>query len=100
MSSSALLEAGTAVLASSASKPKEIQAKDAIVDIRRGNLVHSMRNDILEKLQPGDGKEKKLPTLILYDEMGLKLFEAISFLDEVFIQWRAQLLQTLMLIFT
>ena len=88
MSSLAPPQADAATPASSATKPEERHAKVAIVDIRRNDIAHSIRNDMLEKLQPADGEEKKLPTILLYDEIGLKLFENITFLDDVPIHWR------------
>ena len=54
-----------------------------IIDIRRRELAHSMRDEMLASLQPCDGTAKKMPNLLLYDEIGLKLFEEITFLDEV-----------------
>ena len=36
-------------------------------------------------LNPGKGKERKMPTLLLYDEQGLKLFEDITYLDEYYL---------------
>lgn len=55
----------------------------AMIDIRRGDVAHSMRDEILASLQLCDGSIKKMPSLLLYDEIGLKLFEEITFLDEV-----------------
>ncbi|MCJ1283302.1 hypothetical protein MMC26_002630 [Xylographa opegraphella] len=37
------------------------------------------------KLRPAKHEEKKLPTLLLYDERGLKLFEEITYLDEYYL---------------
>jgi len=42
-----------------------------------------MYDEIIQGLQADEGKEKTLPTMLLYDEKGLQLFEAITFLDEV-----------------
>jgi uncharacterized SAM-dependent methyltransferase len=36
-------------------------------------------------LRPDAGKEKTLPTLLLYDVDGLKLFEKITYLDEYYL---------------
>ncbi len=60
----------------------------AIIDVRRIEIAHSIRDEMLASLQPCDGKGKKMPSLLLYDEIGLKLFEAITFLDEVFVGYR------------
>jgi hypothetical protein len=56
-----------------------------IIDIRRGAIEHSVLEDMMSKLQPGTGKEKQMPTLLLYDELGLKLFEDITYLDEYYL---------------
>ena len=55
----------------------------AIIDIRRRDVAYSMRDEMLASLQSCDGSAKKMPNLLLYDEIGLKLFEEITFLDEV-----------------
>ncbi|KAH0556705.1 hypothetical protein GP486_005508 [Trichoglossum hirsutum] len=56
-----------------------------IVDIRRNVIDHSILDDMLAKLQPADGMEKRMPTLLLYDSAGLKLFEDITYLDEYYL---------------
>jgi L-histidine Nalpha-methyltransferase / hercynylcysteine S-oxide synthase len=54
-----------------------------IIDIRRQTLDHSILEYIKKGLrQPG---EKTLPTLLLYDAAGLKLFEKITYLDEYYL---------------
>jgi uncharacterized SAM-dependent methyltransferase len=40
---------------------------------------------MLAKLQPAAGKEKRMPTLLLYDCAGLKLFEEITYLNEYYL---------------
>lgn len=54
-----------------------------ILDIRRSKDEFNVRRDIEIGLQPSNGREKQMPTILLYDELGLKLFEEITFLDEV-----------------
>jgi uncharacterized SAM-dependent methyltransferase len=56
-----------------------------IIDIRRETDERSILDDIRQGLRPADGKEKTLPTLLLYDEAGLKLFEKITYLDEYYL---------------
>ncbi len=56
-----------------------------VIDIRRGKIEHSLRAEIFEKLQPAPGEEKQMPTTLLYDETGLKLFEKITYLDEYYL---------------
>lgn len=56
-----------------------------IFDIRRNRTSSSLLDDIREKLRGQNGKEKQLPTILLYDEQGLKLFEAITYLEEYYL---------------
>ena len=56
-----------------------------VIDIRQERIEHSLRADLMEQLQPGIGMEKRMPTLLLYDEAGLKLFEEITYLDEYYL---------------
>lgn len=55
-----------------------------ILDIRR-NQTSSLRDELGQKLRGEQGKEKKLPTILLYDERGLKLFEEITYLEEYYL---------------
>ncbi|KAL6719159.1 hypothetical protein ACLMJK_003396 [Lecanora helva] len=57
----------------------------SIIDIRHGSLTTSLVDEIRAKLNPSDGGEKTMPTLLLYDEQGLKLFEDITYLDEYYL---------------
>jgi len=57
----------------------------SIVDIRRGEIAFSILDEMKRMLRPSAGKEKKMPTMLLYDEAGLKLFEEITFLDEYYL---------------
>jgi hypothetical protein len=56
-----------------------------IIDIRTGATEFDILHDIKSGLRPADGGEKKLPTLLLYDEAGLRLFERITYLDEYYL---------------
>ncbi|KAI9790007.1 MAG: hypothetical protein M1816_005621 [Peltula sp. TS41687] len=56
-----------------------------IMDIRRDKSQHSVRAELMEKLHPKVGEEKQMPTVLLYDETGLKLFEEITYLDEYYL---------------
>ncbi|KAL9104046.1 MAG: hypothetical protein Q9163_000943 [Psora crenata] len=57
-----------------------------IIDIRREELEHSILDDLRQTLQSsGDGAEMRIPTVLLYDEMGLKLFEDITYLEEYYL---------------
>ena len=57
----------------------------SILDIRRGELSSSLLNSIHEMLRPEEAGQKCLPTAILYDAQGLKLFEEITFLEEYYL---------------
>ena len=56
-----------------------------ILDIRRGNTSSFLLNELGEKLRGEQGKEKQLPTILLYDERGLRLFEEITYLEEYYL---------------
>lgn len=54
-----------------------------IIDIRVDTAHSDIVADIKTGLRPKDGGERTLPTLLLYSEAGLKLFEKITYLEEV-----------------
>ena len=56
-----------------------------IIDIRREKDGYSLLEDIRKGLRPTDGGGKTLPTLLLYDQNGLRLFEQITYLDEYYL---------------
>ena len=56
-----------------------------IVDIRQNKFNDSILDEIHEGLRRGPGKERTLPTMVLYDERGLKLFEDITHLEEYYL---------------
>ncbi len=49
-----------------------------IIDIRSAAVEVSLKDEILTMFHPKKGP-RKLPTLLLYDERGLQLFEDVSF---------------------
>lgn len=57
----------------------------SIIDIRQGGHDVSLLDEILQKLNPGKGQERRMPTLLLYDEHGLRLFEDITYLEEYYL---------------
>ncbi|KAH6614184.1 C-type lectin protein [Boeremia exigua] len=59
--------------------------KTEIIDIRVGSTDFDMVADIKKGLKPENGGEKRLPTLLLYDEAGLRLFEKITYLEEYYL---------------
>ena len=56
-----------------------------ILDIRRKQTLSSLRNELGKNLRGGQGEEKQMPTILLYDERGLKLFEEITYLEEYYL---------------
>ena len=56
-----------------------------IIDIRRGEVGISLLDELHRGLHVAPGEEKRLPTLLLYDEAGLLLFEKITYLEEYYL---------------
>ena len=56
-----------------------------IIDIRNGVAGFDILEGIKTGIRPKDGGEKTLPTLLLYDEKGLRLFERITYLEEYYL---------------
>ena len=56
-----------------------------IIDIRSDAAGIELKQAILRGLNPSNGEKKSLPTLLLYDERGLRLFEEITYLDEYYL---------------
>jgi uncharacterized SAM-dependent methyltransferase len=73
--------------------PTSVQAKASrtdglasdIIAIRQDQEELDLLKDIKAGLHQTDGEQKSLPTLLLYDEVGLKLFEKITYLDEYYL---------------
>ena len=57
----------------------------SIIDIRRSEVHFSILDEMHSKLHPAPGQEKSMPTMLLYDEQGLKLFEDITYLEEYYL---------------
>ncbi|KAI8624488.1 C-type lectin protein [Xylariaceae sp. FL1651] len=55
-----------------------------IIDIRRITVETGLKEEIYRLFYPTEGP-RKLPTLLLYDEKGLQLFEEITYLDEYYL---------------
>ena len=60
-------------------------ASSNIIDIRGDQDQQSLQGLIHQGLHSTDGGRKSLPTLLLYDEAGLKLFEKITYLEEYYL---------------
>ena len=59
--------------------------QSSIIDIRSDTGGIELTSEIRGALHPGNGKPKTLPTLLLYDEKGLRLFEDITYLEEYYL---------------
>ncbi|KAK4100895.1 hypothetical protein N658DRAFT_426797 [Parathielavia hyrcaniae] len=55
-----------------------------IIDIRRVAVETNLKAEVLSMFHSRHGA-RKLPTLLLYDERGLQLFEKITYLDEYYL---------------
>ena len=53
------------------------QSQVDIIDIRDGVVQFNLKEEIHHLFRPQEGY-RKLPTLLLYDEKGLQLFEDVS----------------------
>ncbi|KAL2843896.1 hypothetical protein BJY01DRAFT_191637 [Aspergillus pseudoustus] len=56
-----------------------------IVDIRENDLEFSLVHEIQKGLDPSNGTRQSMPTMLLYDSEGLKLFEKITYLEEYYL---------------
>ena len=56
-----------------------------ILDIRQEQHSSSLLNSIHDELHPEENGAKRLPTLLLYDEPGLRLFEDVTYLEEYYL---------------
>ncbi|KAG6037530.1 Ergothioneine biosynthesis protein 1 [Claviceps citrina] len=65
------------------SRPRA-QTKD-VIDIRSNKVDFNLKDALVSSFDPPDGGPRRLPTLLLYDETGLVLFETITFLDEYYL---------------
>ncbi|KHN99791.1 DUF323 domain protein [Metarhizium album ARSEF 1941] len=60
------------------SKPASKNKSDLdIIDIRSNRDDFNLKDEVARMINPKDGGARKLPTLLLYDERGLQLFEDI-----------------------
>lgn len=66
-------------------KPQSGHGNVSILDIREEELSFSLLDDIHQMLRPGEGGEKRMPTMLLYDAKGLQLFEDITYLEEYYL---------------
>ncbi|TWU75844.1 hypothetical protein ED733_005205 [Metarhizium rileyi] len=71
----------------SKSAPKHRDDLDVIdiIDIRSNKVDFNLKDEVVRMINPTDAGVRKLPTLLLYDERGLQLFEDITYLDEYYL---------------
>ncbi|QDS73380.1 hypothetical protein FKW77_007345 [Venturia effusa] len=81
----AMFESGPGLEPSTVQKTSFGLVQDNIINIRKETFDESLLEKIKKGLRPADGDEKTLPTLLLYDTQGLKLFEKITYLDEYYL---------------
>ncbi|KAK8028756.1 hypothetical protein PG991_005812 [Apiospora marii] len=55
-----------------------------IIDIRQAAVEINLKEEIHKLFRPEEGP-RKLPTLLVYDEKGLQLFEQITYLEEYYL---------------
>ncbi|KAG6234139.1 Ergothioneine biosynthesis protein 1 [Claviceps purpurea] len=58
---------------------------NSVIDIRSNKDDLNLRHALVSSFNPHDGKPRWLPTMLLYDEKGLQLFEDITYLDEYYL---------------
>lgn len=73
-------EAGKGLSKSSKSSSRRLD----IIDIRRAAVELNLKEEIHHLLRPQEGP-RRLPTLLLYDERGLQMFEKITYLEEYYL---------------
>lgn len=57
-------------------KVAEASRKPSIIDIRREIVELGLKDELVSALDPAKGP-RSLPTLLLYDEKGLQIFEEV-----------------------
>ncbi|KAF4446375.1 hypothetical protein F53441_9998 [Fusarium austroafricanum] len=63
---------------------KPSSALPSIIDIRGEHVEFNLKDQISSMFNPDEGP-RKLPTLLLYNEKGLQIFEDITYLDEYYL---------------
>ncbi|KAK8118994.1 uncharacterized protein PG998_003620 [Apiospora kogelbergensis] len=61
-----------------------LQTDVDIIDIRQAAVEINLKEEIHKLFRPEEGP-RKLPTLLVYDEKGLQLFEQITYLEEYYL---------------
>ncbi|KAI1107028.1 C-type lectin protein [Jackrogersella minutella] len=66
------------------SKTEKRPSNVDIIDIRQAAVEINLKEEIPRQIRPQEGP-RTLPTLLLYDEKGLQLFEEITYLEEYYL---------------
>ncbi|KAG9235815.1 C-type lectin protein [Amylocarpus encephaloides] len=74
----------TKLIPAHAQVESELSHSPDIIDIRHDSIQINLKEEIMASLQPDKGP-KRMPTLLLYDEKGLQLFEKITYLEEYYL---------------
>ncbi|KAK6428528.1 hypothetical protein LTR95_015330 [Oleoguttula sp. CCFEE 5521] len=61
------------------------QGDGRIIDIQGDGQTANLKRMIVEGLAVPEGRQKTLPTLLLYDATGLQIFEEITYLEEYYL---------------
>ncbi|KXJ86110.1 C-type lectin protein [Microdochium bolleyi] len=64
--------------------PRSLPDAIDIIDIRSDAVAFNLKQEIFQLFRPQEGP-RQLPTLLLYDEKGLQLFEKITYLEEYYL---------------
>lgn len=68
----------TTKLSTTPSPASEAGSNIDIIDIRQDAVEINLKDEIFRSLRPGSGP-KTMPTLLLYDERGLQIFEEVHY---------------------
>lgn len=60
-----------------APSPGDRNQTSDIIDIRSNKIDFNLKDALVSSFDPPDGGARRLPTLLLYDERGLQLFESV-----------------------
>ena len=66
----------------------DISSKNSfsIIDIRKTEISQtSLVNAIIDGLNPKQNSMKSIPTIVLYDDVGLQIYDQITYLEEYYL---------------
>jgi hypothetical protein len=80
-SAAEIVEVRPKVLSSKIAQDLQLASNIDIIDIRHDAVELNLKDEIMASLRPQSGP-KTMPTLLLYDERGLQLFEEVSLINQ------------------